>query len=182
MGYHLIRMTEKLFHISEEPDISTFAPRPSPSRYDSIKGDVVFAITEKLLHNYLLPRDCPRVTYYANQLTLAADKENFLKKPYEFVISVEEMWKPIIRQTTLYCYEFDATGFSLLDECAGYYISYHAQKPVSVTCIQNPLEALSSRHNIEIRFLQNLWNLAEAVVQSTLSFSLIRMRNAAPRK
>ena len=51
----------RLFHISEEGGIDQFDPRPSPSFFAEIKGDVVFAISGKLLHNYLLPRDCPRV-------------------------------------------------------------------------------------------------------------------------
>jgi hypothetical protein len=34
---------------------------------------------------------------------------------------------------------------------------------------------------VELRFVPNLWPLRDAVVSSTLRFSLIRMRNALPR-
>jgi hypothetical protein len=68
----------RLFHISEEPNIALFEPRPSPSFFESITGDVVFAISDELLHNYLLPRDCPRVTWYPSDTTTETDKERFM--------------------------------------------------------------------------------------------------------
>jgi hypothetical protein len=37
------------------------------------------------------------------------------------------------------------------------------------------------RRGVELRFVPNLWSLRDAVVSSTLQFSLIRMRNALPR-
>jgi hypothetical protein len=46
-----------LFHISEEPGIELFEPRVSEGR-----GPVVWAIDADRLRNYLLPRECPRVT------------------------------------------------------------------------------------------------------------------------
>ena len=52
---------QMLFHISEESDIARFEPRAS----EYATGLVVWAIDETRLCNYLLPRECPRVTYYA---------------------------------------------------------------------------------------------------------------------
>jgi hypothetical protein len=173
---------DKIFHVSEDGAIKIFHPRPSPSRFDSINGNVVFGISSKLLHNYLLPRDCPRVTYYANAETSQRDKETFFHSPAEFVIAVEEEWFPIIQQTSLYCYEFDRDSFTLLDEPAGYYISYEKVRPVSVTRIENLLNEIVRRGNIELLVLPDLANLADRVVKSSLSFSLIRMRNALPRE
>ena len=60
-----------LFHVSEELGIERFEPRPSPSADEP----VVWAIDADRLRNYLLPRDCPRVTYYAGRATAAADVE-----------------------------------------------------------------------------------------------------------
>ncbi|MEI9955490.1 MAG: DUF6886 family protein [Ferruginibacter sp.] len=171
-------ITEKIFHISEDGGIKIFQPRPSPSAFDNIKGDVVFGISQKLLHNYLFPRDCPRVTYYAGSNTSIEDKNKFLKAPVDFVIAIEAKWIPIINHTPIYCYEFDGESFSILDECAGYYISYDEVKPVSVRCINNSMEELLKRTDIELRILSNLMELANEVKNSTLNFSLIRMRNA----
>jgi hypothetical protein len=50
-----------LFHVSEDSGIERFEPRPS--RYAD--EPVVWAIDADRLRNYLLPRQCPRVTYYA---------------------------------------------------------------------------------------------------------------------
>jgi Family of unknown function (DUF6886) len=63
-----------LFHISEEAGISRFEPRPSEYTADP----VIWAVDDERLRNYLLPRDCPRVTYYAGSQTTAADRERLL--------------------------------------------------------------------------------------------------------
>ena len=97
-----------LFHISAEPGIEVFEPRPS--QYTS--EPVVWAITAERLHNYLVPRDCPRVT------------------------------------------------------------------PARVELIDYPIAELLKR-GIELRFVPDLWPLRDAVVESTLQFSIIRMRSAA---
>ncbi|MDB4902803.1 MAG: hypothetical protein JWQ63_2084 [Mucilaginibacter sp.] len=67
---------ERLFRISEEPGIKIFEPRTSPSHFENISENVVYAISGNLLHNYLLPRDCPRITYYLLSKTTEADKKN----------------------------------------------------------------------------------------------------------
>jgi hypothetical protein len=168
----------RLFHISEEQGIPEFVPRPSPSHFDSITGDVVFAITEKLLHNYLLPRDCPRITYYKSDKTTAADADKFFGESVaSHVVIVESGWYPRIRDTQLVCYEFPAETFTLLDECAGYYISYHPVVPSNVRTIGDTMTELLLR-NIELRFTPSLIKLADDVVKSSLNFSIIRMRNA----
>ena len=167
-----------LFHISEEPGISIFQPRPSPSHFDNINGDVVFAISGRLLHNYLLPRDCPRVTCYATEQTTEADKERFIgNSSARHVVIVESGWYRRIKETTLYNYEFPQESFTPIDECAGYYISYKPVIPLSVTPVNDIMAELFSR-NIELRFTPSLIKLADAVSKSSLNFSIIRMRNA----
>jgi len=168
----------RLFHISEEPGIELFEPRPTPSHFDNLTEDVVFAITGKLLHNYLLPRDCPRITYYSTEKTTESDKEKFFgKSTADYIIIVESDWYKSIAETVLYCYEFSADDFLLIDECAGYYVSYKAEKPINEIQIDNIMHELLSR-NIELRFTPSLVELVGDVAASTLNFSLIRMRNA----
>jgi hypothetical protein len=171
----------KIFHISEDPHIEIFEPRPSPSKIDGVDGNVVFGISGRLLHNYLLPRDCPRVTFYATEKTSVADREKFLPTAASYVVAVEARRLSEIRKTTLFCYEFDAAPFSLIDEGAGYYVAYEAVRPDRVRRIDDILGELLSRGNIELRFVPELWTLAEKIAASTLNFSIIRMRNAAPR-
>lgn len=45
--------------------------------------------------------------------------------------------------------------------------------------IDQPLAHLVAR-DVELRVMPSLWELREAVVGSTLAFSITRMRNAAP--
>lgn len=170
-------MQQRLFHISQESDIAVFHPRTSPSFFESITSDVVFAVSERLIHNYLLPRECPRVTYYAGDATSKADAKHFLPPGSDYVVAVEHRWLAAIVTTRLFCYEFPADGFRVLDEGAGYYVSEQAVVPSAVTVIEDIPEALFEK-GVELRFVRNLWPLAEAVKKSSMQFSLIRMRNA----
>ncbi len=168
----------KLYHISEEAGIRVFHPRPSPQKYDGINGDVVFAVSDEMLHNYLLPRDCPRVCYYAKPDSTAEDIEVFIgNTDKRFIINVEENSAESISNTKLYLYELQAEDFTLLDIGAGYYISCQSVKPQKVIVIENIPEELS-KYNVEVRTHTSLTELAESVAKSSLQFSIIRMRNA----
>lgn len=171
-------ISNNVYHISEKGDIEIFHPRPSPSFYSAILGNVVFGITKALLHNYLFPRDCPRVTYYAGPHTSLPDRQRFLTGNAEYVLTVEQDWVARIKETTLYCYELEGKNFELLDECAGYYISYHTEKPIAITRINNPFNELLKNPSIELRAIDNLRPLADVVAKSSLNYSIIRMRNA----
>jgi hypothetical protein len=172
-------MYHRLFHISEEAGIVKFVPRPSPSFFPAITGDVVYAITGKLLHNYLLPRDCPRVTYYANPDSKPEDIGRFLgQSNATFVVAIEAGWFQRVKESVLYSYEFPVGSFIPLDEIAGYFISYESVVPLAERRIDDIFGELLSRGDIELRVLPELWTLGNAVVQSSLSYSLIRMRNA----
>jgi hypothetical protein len=171
----------RLFHVSEEPGITIFKPRPSPSFFESIKGNVVFAISEVMLHNYLLPRDCPRVCFYKTATSSSSDIEFFLGNTIaSYVVAVESSWWQKVKETTLYCYELPAEDFVLLDACAGYYMSGCDVEPKAVKKIDDAVSAITER-NVELRFVPDLWLLHDAVIRSTLNFSMIRMRNATAK-
>lgn len=140
----------------------------------------MYAIADTLLHNYLLPRDCPRICFCSTNKTLEFDKEKFFDKiQSDFVIAIEKKWYKRIQETTLYCYEFPLDDFILLDEEAGYYISYKRVTPIAMQPVNNLIKELQSR-NVELLIKETLWTLAQEVSQSTLRYSLIRMRNAIP--
>jgi hypothetical protein len=83
-----------------------------------------------LLHNYLLPRYYPRVTYYQAAGTTMADKEKFFgESEAEFVVIVESGWYERLKNATLYCCELPGNNFTLLDECAANYVSYQPAVP-----------------------------------------------------
>ena len=164
-----------LFHVSEEAALGRFEPRAvegggSPS---------VWAIDAARLRNYLVPRECPRVTYYAGAETTPEDVERFLG-PSPAVVAVESGWLGRLRSCRLYCYHLPPETFECVDECAGYFVSRAAVAPVRVEVVSDPLAELLGR-GVELRFVPNLWPLHDAVAASTLRFSMIRMRNALPR-
>ena len=53
--------------------------------------------------------------------------------------------------------------------------------PRGVTVIEDLLAALIAR-DVELRVMTSLWKLRDAVVASSLQFSIIRWRNARPRE
>ena len=164
-----------LFHLSEESGITRFEPRVS-----EVAGEpVVWAIDAERLRNYLVPRDCPRVTYYAGRETTPSDVERFLGSS-PAVVAVESDWLGRLRSCRLYCYHLPPETFECLDECAGYFVSRMAVVPARVEVFDDLLAELLGR-GVELRFVPNLWPLRDAVVASSLEFSLIRMRNARPR-
>ena len=161
-----------LFHVSEEAGIERFEPRWS----ESLGRNVVWAIDADHLRNYLLPRECPRVTYYAGPQTVSADVERFLGKSHA-VVAIESAWFERLRSSRLFCYQLSPDTFECIDDCAGYFVSNLPVVPSGVEVLDDPIMELLKR-GVELRFLENLRPLADAVVASTLQFSLIRMRNA----
>jgi hypothetical protein len=173
--------SNRIYHVSEEPDIRHFAPRPPPSLDAGVTDHVVWAISERLLHNYLLPRDCPRVTFYAKGTTTEEDAARFMiGTTARHVVAVESGWLPRIQSTRLYRYEFPPETFVPADHGAGYLVSREAVSPIGVVAIPEILPALAAR-DVELRVVPSLWKLRDAVYASTLAFSFIRMRHAAPR-
>ena len=164
-----------LFHVSEESGIERFEPRAS----EYAGAPVVWAIDSDRLRNYLVPRECPRVTYYAGPETTAADVERFLGLS-PAVVALESGWLERVRSCRLYCYHLSPETFECLDECAGYFVSRVPAVPAHVEVFDDPIVELL-RREVELRFVPSLWPLRDAVVTSTLRFSLIRMRNALPK-
>ena len=164
-----------LFHISEESDIARFEPRPSEYAADL----VVWAIEGRRLYNYLVPRECPRVTYYAGPEAAAADVERFLGSS-SVVVAIESGWLDRVRSTRLYCYHMPPQTFECLDACAGYFVSLAPVVPSGIEIFDDPVAELVGR-GVELRIIPNLWSLRDAIFASSLQYSLIRMRNAVPK-
>ncbi len=172
----------RLFHVSENHEIDRFEPR-TPMRPDldrSIK--LVWAISESRLVNFLTPRDCPRVTYYALPESTPDDISRFLGSTnVHAVIAIESRWFQRMKGTRLAIYEFDPKDFVLQDAIAGYYVSTSPQVPIGVEIVDDLFSAIFAR-DCELRVLPNLWPLCNAVKASSLGFSMCRMRNALPQQ
>lgn len=170
----------RLFHVSEEPGIVRFEPRPPPSPDSGVTGDAVWAVDDEHLPNYLLPRDCPRVTYAVTPKTARDDIARFEAADAKRVIIVEQAWRQRILDTPLYVYEMPASGFELIDRSAGYHISRNSVAPLNVRDVRDPAVEITNRDCV-LRFVADLWPLREAILASSLDYSIIRMRNATRR-
>ena len=171
----------RLFHVSEESDIRVFEPRlPLRKDLDQTVG-LVWAIDEARLPNFLTPRDCPRVTYHVGSQTTDEDKKHFFTSSgASHAVVIENKWFQIMKNTTLYVYEFEATDFVLQDSIAGYYVATTTQTPIAKYVLTDLFDELIKR-NVEIRIVDNLFDIADAVKASTLNWSLCRMGNAVRR-
>lgn len=171
----------RLFHVSEEPGIQVFHPRP-PTRPDLDPGvGLVWAIDWQRLPNFITPRNCPRVTYHAGPRTTQEDRQQFFSSPEVcHGVVIEHGWFEAMRNTILYVYEFAPEEFVLQDPAAGYYVATTTQRPIACRQVKDLLGELVSR-GVELRVTASLWQLAEQVQASTLVWSLCRMGYARPK-
>ena len=163
-----------LFHVSDRGDIEHFEPRV-------LNGGppLVWAIDAAHLCNYLLPRDCPRVTFAAGPHG-TPDEVAKLLGAHQRVVAIEAAWEQRLREATAFVYDMPPEPFALSDANAGYWTSPTAVTPLS----QRPLTGLPERiaeYGATLIVLPSLWPLHDQVAASSLEYSMIRMRNAAPR-
>ncbi len=161
-----------LFHISEEPDIAQFEPRP-----DKFGNNKIWAISATRVQNYLFPRDCPRIAIWANESTDNVDRQKLSNSNY--VIAIEHRWLTRLKNTKLYAYTFDSNGFDSEDENAGYFTATSSQTPIKKLEIGNPIEQLN-KLGAHLETPTELHKFREMVLASTFAYSMIRMRNAVP--
>jgi hypothetical protein len=170
----------RLFHVSETPGVTRFEPRPPPSPDAGVTGEVVWAVAESHLVNFLLPRDCPRICFRAGPDTTPADRARFLGEANS-VVAVEDAWAGRIAATTLHIYEMPPQRFEEALPEAGYWVSREAVTPLVERTQGDLFQALEDA-GAEVRRLEEFWPLADAVAASSLQFSIIRSRNAGPRR
>lgn len=151
-------------------------PRPAPARTPYEGREWVWAVDERHLPNYLLPRECPRVCWPA-----APDLPALLATTTSRVIAVEIGWLPALQDARLYVHELEPAGFTLLDAVAGYWVSETEATVRAVEVVDDCTRALSER-DVELRPVASLWPYIDAVVERGGEFSVIRSRNARPRE
>ena len=172
-----VTLTTRLYHLSEDPGIERFVPRVS-----SAEGrPLVWAVDAEHAYLYYFPRQCPRVTFQIAPSTTPDDIACFFGHTTATrVAAIEAGWLAGMRETTVYRYELPPHGFELLDAVAGYWVSSREVTPVAVEPVGDLMAALTAE-GVEVRVIPSLWPLYEAVVASSLGFSIIRWRNASPR-
>jgi len=184
-----------LWHVSEEPGITRFEPRHgtttglvrgqdgsiAPAPNADTAEPLVWAVDTRHVPLFWFPRDCPRATFWARPETSDPDVEVFLDGDRSGrVHAIESAWLERMRAARVYAYRLPEATFRPHATVGGYWVSASSVEPTQVV----DLGDLLARHAdaaIELRVVPSLWPLWDRVVASTLEFSGIRLRNAAPR-
>jgi hypothetical protein len=165
-----------LWHFSEDGGIGRFAPHvPGTSE----RGEaLVWAIDEWHAPMYFVPRDCPRVCFWAGLKTTLEDRERWLGGlEARFVMVVESGWLERIRGVKLFRYWMPEASFVLDDATAGHYVSAVTVEPLGVEPVGDLLSAIAEA-GVELRITPRLRPLWSRVTASTLEFSGTRLKNA----
>jgi Family of unknown function (DUF6886) len=169
---------DALYHFSTEPGIERFAPhvpRTNPSH-----PPAVWAIDAQHAPLYWFPRDCPRVTVWSRGPGELAEFQARFTTAASRVHAMEAGWIARMGAATIYRYELDVDGFVPWEDASGQWICDREVTPKSVT----PMNDLVTAHvdaGIELRIVPSLWPLHDEVLDAGFDFSMVRMRNAAPR-
>lgn len=166
-----------LYHFSEDPTIERFVPRAPLARPEI--EPLVWAVESWTAPKYYFPRDCPRVCFWPGLDTSPTDYERFWGYvDARMVAAVEAAWLERIQTTTLYRYVLPGEGFETKADEVGTYTSRQTVVPLRVEPVGDLVGALLAAR-VELRICGSLVRLGQAIIASTLGFSLIRMRNAA---
>jgi hypothetical protein len=166
-----------LWHVSEDAAIERFEPHVSATADSSEPR--VWAIDTRHLPLYWFPRDCPRGTFWAGPGTAAEDADRLLAGATR-VHAIEAAWLNPVRTAHIVAYRLPEATFTPDEEVGGYWLSRRAVEPLEVVELGDLL-GLHADAEIELRLVASLWPLWDRVVASSLEFSGMRLRNAAPR-
>lgn len=170
----------QLYHFSEEPDIASFEPHAA--RTSAENEALVWAIDEWHAPMYYFPRQCPRACFWPGDQTSDADRERwFGGVEARMVIAVEAAWLERIRSTALHRYTMPTESFSLQDGPAGHWVSREHVVPLGAEPMGDLLAALADA-GVELRVTPRLMELWRRVIESTLTYSGTRLRNAKGRE
>ena len=169
----------RLFHFSEDPNISLFRPHLAPTSTE--EEPLVWAIDEEHAPSYWFPRKCPRACCWAVEKPIFEAGVALLGLGgARRLHAIEAIWLEHVRACRLYAYEFNPAPFASKLSDAGYWVANCDVTPLAVT----PVGDLLTRHadaGIELRIVLNLWPLIDAIAASGLEFSIIRKANAQAR-
>lgn len=172
----------QVLHFSEDPTIIRFVPHVAETARQS--ESYVWAVDRDRAPDYWFPRHCPRAMAWARPNTTDEDRALILGPGGATrVHAVEYGWLEAMRTVQLYGYRFAAKDFSPIGNADEPHarVCTRAVRPLGPAERVGDLFALHEEAGIELRVLPSLWTFWDAVTASTLGFSGIRLRNAAPR-
>jgi hypothetical protein len=176
-------MTMRLFHFSDDPDITIFHPRPvrvavdRPAGQERLNGPLVWATDEAHELLYLFPRECPRIVVWPTQYTSEKDRTAWFGETTNrrAIAHIERAWLDRLASGVIYRYHLAVDQFEDIDD-AGMWVSNTPVVPSHMDVLDNLIAELDSR-KVELRIMGSLTPLKE-IWQTTLHASGIRLRNA----
>lgn len=168
-----------LWHYSEDPSLSRFEPRLTATNPQ--EPALVWAVDARHAPMFWFPRDCPRGCIWPVSTTTAADRDRFFSQSAARRIHVVESgWLDRMQSGRLYAYRLPAEPFRPHETVGGYWVSDQAADAVEKVVIDD-LIGRPARAQIELRVTPSIWPFWREVTASTVEFSGLRLRNAAPR-
>jgi hypothetical protein len=162
-----------LFHYGEDPRVACFEPHVPRTNPEAAAA--VWAIDEARAPLYWFPRNCPRVTVWANDAPQQRHLRQVFGTESSRVQAAPISWSDAIVGCRLYEYRFSANDFEPWPEAEGQWISHRAVTPSEVV----PVGDLLLRHrdaNVDLRLVPDLSAMREAVLGSGLPFSIVRYK------
>jgi Family of unknown function (DUF6886) len=163
----------ELWHMSEDPAIEVFVPHHR--ELHALDEELVWAVDTDRQWLYWFPRDCPRATWCAGAKTSDDDVERWLGGDRTRRVAVIETgWLDRMRAVELYAYRLPADTFEPWDK---FFVSRETVVPQEVVALGDLL-ARHAEAGTDFRVEPALYPLWDEVVETTLDFSGIRLRNA----
>jgi hypothetical protein len=164
---------DALWHVSEDASIDVFVPHHRPLHAN--REPLVYAIDTRHLPLYWFPRDCPRACFWANSGTRDDDVERWLDRDRgRRVHVIESAWLERLRSTRVVAYRLPAETFEPWDR---FFVSRETVVPLEVVELGDLLARHAEAGN-ELRIAPSLYPLWDDVIETSLDFSGIRLRNA----
>ncbi|MFB4410568.1 DUF6886 family protein [Pantoea sp. ANP04] len=173
----------RLFHFSDNSDITIFKPRQlrvhvdRPAGQEWLNGSLIWATDEAHELLYLFPRECPRIIYWPRPDTNRVDIEKWMGSDSQAtaIACIEHAWLSRFQSGKIYRYELPVDGFEPTGE-VGMWVSQNNVISTDLKAFSN-LDTELALRNITLRVMERLTPL-KSVWLTSLHASGIRLRNA----
>lgn len=171
----------QVLHFSEDPNIKLFVPHVAPTARQP--ASYVWAVDASRSPDYWFPRACPRALAWTTESTTHDDRDRIIGPGCgDRVHAIEYRWLDAMRSVDLYAYRLPATAFEPFGTpVPNAHVATEPVTPLGPPERVGDLLHLHEKAGIHLRVLPNLWPFWDAVTESTLGWSGIRLRNATPR-
>jgi hypothetical protein len=163
----------ELWHVSEDPAIEVF--HPQRNELHALDEPLVWAVDTHYQWLYWFPRDCPRACFEASDATTDEDVDRWLDGDRMRRVAVIETGRlEHFRSARVFAYRLPPETFEPWDK---FFVSRETVVPLELVELGDLLARHADAGNA-LRIAPSLYPLWDDVIESTLDFSGIRLRNA----